>query len=139
MATSRQLPSAWNDHQHPPKISGPSREIGTTTKENVKMFRYSVVFSIIYIFIVSFISEAQAQNCRPNPVGGYDCDNGMSSRPNPVGGMDYSNGVTSRPNPVGGMNYSNGVTSRPNPVGGMDYSNGVSCRPNPLGGMDCRR
>lgn len=82
---------------------------------------------------------ALAQNCIRNPLGGYTCDNGVSSsRPNPLGGSDYSNGVSSRPNPTGGMDYSNGVTSRPNPLGGMDYSNGVTCRPNPLGGMDCR-
>lgn len=41
---------------------------------------------------------------RPNPFGGYDSSNGISSRPNPVGGFDLSNGVSCRPNALGGMN-----------------------------------
>jgi hypothetical protein len=59
--------------------------------------------TLLACVLVLAASQAYALNCRPNPAGGMDYSNGVSSRPNPVGGMDYSNGINCRTNPVGGV------------------------------------
>ena len=94
-----------------------------------------VLLVCVAIFATALSTEVSAQTCKRNPLGGYDCSNGVSSRPNPSGGLDYSNGTSSRPNPAGGYDYSNGASTRPNPVGGYDSSNGSTSRRNPSGGL----
>jgi hypothetical protein len=85
---------------------------------DMKMNKRLVVASIVTGLTMSGL--VQAENCRSDGFGGFNCSDGSSARSDGFGGYNYSDGSSSRSDGFGGFNNSNGTNCRSDGFGGFN-------------------